>query len=221
MRVYKYFNSRYKTAIALELYYINTFENIRSQYEAGAISDPTEGVVRNFSGDLLIGDSNHPSAQAAVQDLRMSGIDIQGAATNIGIRNVTFETRVKNAYIFCVTTKRNDFYWQNLPSDQGGPYDCCLEISHFNEFSRRLEMALKDQTIFIGQSIISGCFFEDNNGIISDGSTKRLSYFRKPGAQDYRKQKEARAVFIPHQALELRPRTVYIKSADLVKAIRF
>ena len=220
MKAYKYFHSRYRTSISMGLYYVNTFDNIRTRYENGLISDPTEGVVKNLSGDLLIGNSSDPKYQKTIRDLdQLRAIRIEGDCSNIFISNNSFKNHVRNSHMFCVTTERNDSYWQNLPTTQGGPYDSCLEIFDFVEFSRRLAHALATRYAVFGNLMVNKCFFEANSGTIADGTTKLPSYFRKPEADDFKKQFEARAVLVPYQAQALVPRTFYLNVSDLVSLV--
>lgn len=218
MQVYKYFNSRYKMAIAMGFYYVNTFNNIRTQYENGLISDSTEGQTKNLSGHLLIDDSRNQKHQKAIRDLDQLGIiKFVGDGPNTGvISNCIFETQLPDAHLFCVTTERNDLYWQNLPENQRGPYDSCIEISDFRKFLVRLTHALTAQYALTGSVHVDNCFFESNNGTLEEGTTKMPSYFRKPEADDFKKQREMRAVLIPRQQKLLEPRTVYLNVSDLI-----
>ncbi len=121
--------------------------------------------------------------------------------------------------MYCVTEERNDEYWASLPQDQGGPYDCCIEILDFVEFSKRLIAALQEEHSFRGDVCVDKCFYEANEGVIADGTTKHLSYFRKPVAEDYQAQKEVRAVMVPTPPSSIEPRTVYVDAVDLIRFI--
>ena len=133
-----------------------------------------------------------------------------------GHRGELVDVIVAFAWRITRTTERNDSYWQNLPTTQGGPYDSCLEIFDFVEFSRRLAHALATRYAVFGNLMVNKCFFEANSGTIADGTTKLPSYFRKPEADDFKKQFEARAVLVPYQAQALVPRTFYLNVSDLV-----
>ena len=222
MKVYKYFNSLYKTDIEMGHFLINTFYKIRDADNSGAIYDPTEGRVKNLSGDLIIEDSSSPKGQKIIQALNNLGafgfIGPNCSMSNCVIHDSSFETSVQDAYMFCVTRERHDHYWAKLPESQGGPYDSCLEIENFIEFSRRLHTAFYAQQIDY-QTHISDCFHENNQGIIAEGSAKLPSYFRKPVHEDFRQQYESRVVLIPLKQDLLAPRTVFLKVSDIARII--
>lgn len=217
MKAFKYFHSKFKDSIESGHFFVNTFESIRDQFEDGAISDSTEAIVENLSGDIKISDARLPEYQRALADLsELGAFHIQGAATNISISNCTFTTRLQNAHMYCVSTERNDAYWRDLPEKQGGPYGSCVEISDFGEFSERVRRSLAEVYGCDFGIALENCVFESNKGVIADGSTANPSYFRKPHGEGFEEQHEMRAVFISHRPLTLEPKLLNIEVADLI-----
>jgi len=80
----------------------------------------------------------------------------------------------------------------SIPENQGGPYDACIEISDFGEFSNKLSEALKQQDNKICRQLKEYCIYESNKGVIKDKTTKLPNYFRKPGEVSFNQQKEFR-----------------------------
>ena len=104
MKVYKYFNKKYKIANSLGLFYINTFANIRKG-ENGPIYDKTEGKVYNYSGSIFINNKNRGTTKM-LADLSACGILIDNTSS-IEIENCHFHTELDN-YMYCVAKERND-----------------------------------------------------------------------------------------------------------------
>lgn len=140
--VYKYFNKKYEPAFAQSNFYINTFSNIRLG-EDGIIFDNTEGIVNNICVDLDIQDSNDPQYKEALDYWGSCGFIRLEGNNKLKITNSSFDIHL-DSYIYCVTTKRNDIYWENVPEDQGGPYDRCIKTTNFPEFSQQLFYKLNE-----------------------------------------------------------------------------
>lgn len=222
MRVYKYFHKKFKSDLIRGFIYLNTFHSIRKVYESGLISDPQEGVAVNRSGPVYIDDSTKPAQQKVIQSLNSDGaITIDGHFGDLYIGGISHKTTLYDAYLYCVTSIRNDDYWMNIPKSQGGPYKGCIEIYDFYDFVYRISGALHNEGI---PSLvkIQECFFEDNIGNILDNNIKGPSYFRKPDTSDFRLQKEIRAVFVDAEKdfEKLEPRKVYL-SENINKLIKF
>lgn len=204
MRVYKYFNKKYKIAICSGLFYINTFANIHKG-EEGLINDKTEGKTYNYSGEIYIDNKNNVPKKL-FNDLKTCGIFVDNNSSLI-IENCHFYNEI-DSYIYCVTEKRNDNYWKNIPIIQGGPYDCCIEIYDCEEFAKQLYDKLKMQDTEINFMKVDRVFYEQNTGCISKGTTKYLNPFRKP-LNNYEEQKEIRIV-IDSDKILMNPKIVHI-----------
>jgi len=114
--------------------------------------------------------------------------------------------------MYCVTAARNDDYWAAVSDQQGSPYDSCIEITNFYEFSKRVSMALTGQGIS-NRYGTKECFFEENSGIV--GKTfKQPDYFRK--SEVHKTQQEIRTVFLPSTSKSLLPKTLWIDMRELV-----
>lgn len=195
------------------LFYVNTLKNIR-EFDNGAIGDNTEGVVLNRVENLKIPNTSVPEAAQVIHELSLRGIKL-GPGINVTFENVSF-LQHSNAYIYCVTKERNDAYWASIPKEQGGPYNCCIEIDDFCEFTKYMAIALSHQypatRFFIGE-----CFFEENTGKLTDSSLKRLDPFRKPDKLMYRHQKEIRAVFFNPFVPIQDPKLVWMPATQLLR----
>ena len=187
--------------------YLNTFENIRKYDKGGMIGDPTEATVVNSSGDINIDNSSKPEFSQIIKDLSPD-IVTEGKVSLI-MNNSPIVRRLPNAYMYCVTSDRNDTHWEKEEA-----YDACIEIKDFDEFTRRISLALRTQGIF-NKCLTKNCFFEESNGVISQGTTKKPDYFRKPPT--HKIQKEIRSVFDPISSTKsLSPITLYIDTKDLI-----
>ena len=163
---------------------------------------------------MCINDPLNPVHDQRIKDLRKRGVSIQPEAQNFRMLNCTFLDTISDAHMYCVTSKRNDNYWKDILDDKKKSYDCCIEIKDFYEFSRRINIALKDQGIQ-SECYINKCFTEVNTGVIADCTTKNPDYFRK--TPKYEIQQEIRAVFIPKTPQNsLSPITLYIDTNDLI-----
>ena len=122
-----------------------------------------------------------------------------------------------DAYMYCLTTTRNDNYWKDIPESQGGPYDCCIEIPDLGEFSKVLYSALKKQDDKVGDYTIRKVYFESNKGILADNTVKLPCFFRKPDKDGFKQQNELRIV-IDSSLESLIPKHVFI-SPSLYKIL--
>jgi len=213
MRVYKYFHRKYSAAVQMGFYRLNTFENIRSYDIGNMIGDATEAIARNTSGNLHIDNIHDPKYTKFIKDLSpyivntcQSDTSMTASMTVIG---ATMTNSLADAYMFCATASRNDVYWANSEN-----YDACIEIKDFHDFSYRISQAFQVQEIAIYGYRTASCFFEENKGVISEGTTKEPDYFRKPHTHEI--QKEVRTVFIPVKTTKLPPISLYVDVKDLV-----
>ena len=201
MKVYKYIQSTYKTAINYGFIYLNTFSSIRGVEESNLIGDRNEGISSNYIDNLLIDDSSSVKHAKAINDL--SGhVKIGNGVKGLSFSNCRFTNLLPDAYMFCVTSKKNDTYWKSKCL-----YDVCYEIDDFYKFSESISIALFNQGI-PNRFKINECFYDDNAGVIGKAAIKP-SYFTK--LPKYNKQYEVRAVFVPEQKIKIMPRTLWIK----------
>lgn len=217
MIVYKYFKPQYLTANSIGMIHLSTFESIRKMeakdlgLTGPTISDVNEGNTRiqgpiaRFEEDGKVY-SNAPDKLRAIQDLSI--VNILGG-TFTADENCKFIKTLPDAYMYSVTSRPDHEFWLSVDPD----YKCCMAISDFAEFSRRLLKALKPK-LFRGCQDI--CIYSDE---ISEPD-----YFRKKLA--FKEQCELRSVFLPRKpnlesekTPQLIPKTIVIKVDDLIDVI--
>lgn len=219
---YKYFKKKFLENHEKGIFHVNTFSNIRESSENGAIYDKHEACSANETGEILIADPTHPESQIHIQDLGRLGIMRIGKnCSNITIDNCTSYNTLPDAFMYCVSSERNDAYWQSISEEQGGPYDCYIEILDFSALVRKLRDALAKQNKLKLNCISRKCFYATNKGVVADHNTQYPDYFRKPNEEQYRSQSEVRAVFVPHEKTPepLNPVLVHIDASKIIRCV--
>lgn len=205
MRVFKYFEEKFRENFAKGNFYINTFSEIRKT-EFGQIGDKAEASFINKMEYFKAENTSLPEVQKEVEFIASSGILLVNCEAEIvDLHSIK---QLPNAFMYCVAKERNDDYWitQDRPA--------CIEISDFNLLSSLIQERLTIET----QTISDDCFFESPVAFW-DEEKKDPNYFRK--STDHIPQTEYRSVFRPvDESLTLQPQIVNIGD-DAKKLIKF
>lgn len=121
---------------------------------------------------------------------------------------------LKDAYMFCTTTHRDDPYWKKEAN-----YDTCFEIKDYQLFCERLLNALRQshhQTDELNY-FSSPCNYEEIEGNLEEGNLLTPNYFRKH--KIYQPQNEVRFVVIPQDNTPIYPKTVWLNPDGLFQIV--
>jgi hypothetical protein len=199
--------------------YLSTFDSIRRHESGQYIADKDEGKGSYYTDELIISHSDNPDEQEIIQRLNYySGIRLAPDCVGTEIRNCRSDVVNKNAYMFCLTTERNDKEWLEKEG-----YDSCFSIEMPPQ---DLGQQISDKLMVRFQKPIRSwygqCLYQDRLLDIKDEKVNCdpkveyvARYFRKP--YDYFHQKEYRIVFLPGNELSLS--NVSIKCPEITSYI--
>ena len=110
MKVYKYYPLQFDAALKAGFVYINTFENIRRIESSNLIGDMNEATATN-SVDISF-DPSDPLMASAATNATYGMMDFtRFNAMGVFITNSSFTATLPDAYMYCVTSERNDEFW--------------------------------------------------------------------------------------------------------------
>ena len=227
--VFKYYDVQYEGDWKEGKIRVSARDPLKEQYEAGEISDPTEGTTEYHIDNL---DSQNDDQMSKVAELGLasspeypsSDADPLGGIRlfhteggSVSMSNVTLKPHMENTHIFCTAMKRDDARWAQIPCEQGGPYNAVLKILDIHEFCKRVYFAL-NHDVLLRRVEISECNYIGNRKQFPN--VPSLSHFLKP--PDLAWQHEKKAIFFARDnSQNLIPEFVYIKTDDLIEFLKF
>jgi hypothetical protein len=200
--------------------YLSTFDNIRRHETGQYVADKDEGKGSYYTDKTIISHSDNPDEQEIIKRLLLLGISVGPSSMNITIINCTSDVVNKNAYMFCLTTERNDKDWLEKEG-----YDSCFSIEIppaelAQNISDNLAVTLKSSIRFWYNacSYISDKQLNiKDEKVYCDQTMEYVArYFRKP--YNYSHQKEYRFVFFPEN--EMLPSDALIDSPEIKPYIK-
>lgn len=214
-KLYRYFRPEHFEDIRNNIFYINTFQDIRTYDNANLIGDPDEGITINKAGNIVISgeDKDKDKEKQQLTAIRHCfGIGINASFNTFNLQGGISQNTLPNAYMLCFSLRRDDQHW-----NQSDGKSKCIEIFDITELGQRIAGGIRAQGISVGKTFKMGkCFYEDNIGYIDDLSLKTPHYFRK--TPKHKHQDEYRLVFIPGNTRQkIEPIRVHIKVDDIIK----